>query len=153
LVWLGTNLDDAVWRLLAFGFAVQLIAETFDVVHAIGNDNGVAIQDTLNGRVESRPSIFLSSCSGVDIAVQSKKVIVDVLEFQTFDARFRGLFDALLEVLDELLAAVRLARFGVAGEEEELFVIEYGLEGLLGDVGLEWVCASTHRHGLGLSLK
>lgn len=49
-----------------------------------------------------------------------------MLEFQTFDARFRGLLDALLEVLDELLAAVRLARFGVAGEEEELFVIETG---------------------------
>lgn len=76
-----------------------------------------------------------------------------MLEFQTFNARFRGLLDAFLEVLDELLAAVRLARFGVAGEEEKLFVIKDGLEGLLGDVGLEWVCASTHRHGLGLSLK
>jgi hypothetical protein len=153
LIWLSANLDDTVWCLSTFGFAVQLIAEAFDVVHAVGNDDGVTIQDTFDGRVESCPSIFLSACSGVDIAVQSKKVIVDVLEFQTFDARLRRLFDALLEVLDELLAAVRLARFGVAGKEEELFVIEYGLEGLLGDVGLEWVCASTHRHGLGLSLK
>lgn len=153
MVWLGADLDDAVWRLLTFGLAVQLIAKTLNVVHAIGDDNSVAVQDTLNGRVESCPGIFLSSCGSIDIAVQSKKVIIDMLEFQTFDARFRGLFDALFEVLDELLAAVRLARFGVAGKEEELFVMEYGLEGLLGDVGLEWVCASTHRHGLGLLLK
>jgi len=153
LVWLGTDLDNAVWRLSTFGFAVQLIAEAFNIVHAVSDDNSVAIQGTLDSRVESCPGIFLSSCSGVDIAVQSKSVVVDVLEFQTFDARFRRLLDAFLEVLDELLAAVRLARFGVAGKEEELFVIEYGLEGLVGDVGLEWVCASTHRHGLGLSLK
>ena len=126
LVWLGTDLDNAVWRLSTFGFAVQLIAEAFNIVHAVSDDNSVAIQGTLDSRVESCPGIFLSSCSGVDIAVQSKSVVVDVLEFQTFDARFRRLLDAFLEVLDELLAAVRLARFGEAGEEEELFEIETG---------------------------
>ena len=110
----------------AFRFTVKLIAEAFDIIHTVGNDNSVAIQDTLDGRVESCPSIFLSSRGGVDIAVQSKSVVVDVLEFKTFNARFRGPLDAFLEVLNELLAAVRLARFGVAGEEEELFVIETG---------------------------
>ena len=103
-----------------------MIAETFDVVHAIGDDDGVAIQDTLDSRVESCSSILFSSCGGVDIAVQSKSVVVDVLEFKTFNARFRGPLDAFLEVLNELLAAVRLARFGEAGEEEELFEIETG---------------------------
>ena len=43
LVWLGTDLDDAVRRLSTFGFAVQLIAEPLDVVHAIGDDDGVTI--------------------------------------------------------------------------------------------------------------
>jgi len=123
---LSTDLDDTVRRLHTFGFAVQLIAEPFDVIHAVGDDDRVAIQGALDGRVESCTSIFFSSCSGVNIAVESEVVVVNVVEFQTFDARFRSFFDAFLEVFDDLLAAVRLARFGEAGEKEELFVIVTG---------------------------
>jgi hypothetical protein len=62
-----------------------LVAKAFDVVHAVGDDNGVTIQGALDGRVKSCPSIFLGSRGSVDISVESKRVVVDVMEFQTLD--------------------------------------------------------------------
>lgn len=117
---MGSDLDDAVGSLHGFGFAEKLVAEAFDVVHPIGNDDGVAVQRPLDGRVERSTSIFLCSRGGVDVAVESKRVVVDVEEFQALDARLCGLGYATLEVADELVAAVGFAGFGIAGEQEEL---------------------------------
>lgn len=69
------------------------------------------------------------------MAVERERVVADVEELEALDARVRGGGDARGEVGDELLAAVRFAGFGVAGEEEEL-VLRDGLDVALGHGGM-----------------
>lgn len=104
-----------------FGLAVKLVAKALDIVHAVRHDDRVAIEGALDGGTEAGAGIFFRARGGVDASVEREGVVADVLEFQALDARLGGGGDAAGEVFEELVAAVRFAGFGVAGEEEELW--------------------------------
>jgi hypothetical protein len=82
-----------------------LVAEAFDVVHAVGDDDRVLIEDALDGGGKGRAGIFLRARGGVDGAGESEGVVGDVDDFQALDSRGGGVGDFLVEVGDELLAA------------------------------------------------
>ena len=115
MVRLGSDLDDAVGCLHGFGLAVKLVAEAFDVVHAVGDDDRVTVQGAFDSGLECCAGIFLGARSGVDIAVESEGVVVDVVQFYALDARLGGIRYALFKLADQLLAAICLARLGKPG--------------------------------------
>lgn len=86
------NVDHARRRLHGFGFAVQLVAETLDVVHPIGDDEGVLGKVSLDSRREGSAGIFLCPRGGiVDIPGKGKGIVGDVNSFQLFDACIPGI--------------------------------------------------------------
>lgn len=113
--------DDAARGLQCFGLAVQLVAEALDVVHSIGDDDVIARQHPLYGRIFFRPCIFLGSGSVVDAARYPEGLIVDEVDFQPADTcvgTWAG--DGRLEMFLQLQRPRRLPRRGIAADENEL---------------------------------
>lgn len=69
------------------GFAVELIAEALDVIHTIGNDDVIARQHPLHGRIFLRARILLGFGSVVDITSDAEGLIVDEMHIEPIDAR------------------------------------------------------------------
>lgn len=113
-------MDHTVRGLNGLCFAVQLIAEAFDIVHAIGNYNDIRRQNSFDGRRKSCSGVLLRTCSSVDIASQAKAFVIDMLDFETLDSGLFGVGYFSGEKIDELTAAEGLATGRVARDEEEL---------------------------------
>jgi hypothetical protein len=117
----GAGTDHAAGRLQGLGLAVQLVAEALDVVQPVGDDNVVARQHPLDGRILLRPRILLGLGRVVHAARHAERLVVDEMDLEATDAGIAGRArDAGLEVVLELEGARRLARRGVAAEEDEL---------------------------------
>jgi hypothetical protein len=72
--------DDAAGGLQSLGLAVQLVAEALDVVQAIGDDDVVARQDSLDGGIFFRTCILLGFGGMVDGARHTKRLVVDKMD-------------------------------------------------------------------------
>lgn len=113
-------MNDTICRLYSFGFTIELIAKSFDVIHPICHDNGISIEHTLNGRRQRGASIFLRARSGIDFAGQAQASVVNVVNFEAFHSRLVGFGDFLLQVLNQLRASEGLAAGWVARNENQL---------------------------------
>lgn len=106
----GWHSYNTAHRSHGLGFAVHLVPEAFNIVHPIRNHYRLGSDLALDGRGEGRARIFLTTRICVCIARQAKTLVVDELDLEARDARvFRGR-DAGVEVGDQLLAAIGLAR-------------------------------------------
>lgn len=126
LVGVGAYVDDAARGGQGLGLAVQLVAEALDVVHPVGNDNVVARQHALDGRVLLGAGILLGPCCVVDGARHAQGLVVDEVHFQAAGARIAaaiaigggggggGIGDLSFAVLLELEGACRLPRGWIA---------------------------------------
>lgn len=79
--------DNAAGGLQGLGLAVQLVAEAFDVVQAICNDNVIPRQDPLDGRIFFRTGILLGSGRAVDGARHAQHLVVDEMDLEAGRAR------------------------------------------------------------------
>jgi hypothetical protein len=80
-----------------------LISEALDVIHAIGDDDVIARKHSLYGRIFLRTRILLGSCSVIDRARDTQRLIVDEVHFQSAGARIgSGAGDLGLAVFLEL---------------------------------------------------
>jgi hypothetical protein len=68
------------------GLAVQLVPEALDVVHSIGDDDVVARQHALHGRIFLGTRILLSPRSVVDGARHAQRLVVDEVHLQSAGA-------------------------------------------------------------------
>ena len=84
---------NAARSLHSFGLAVQLISKPFDVVQAIGNDNGVSPQGPLDCRVLRRPSVFLTPRFAIDAAIDPKAFVVDMTHTESAGVQVYGGID------------------------------------------------------------
>jgi len=85
-----SNTNHAARGLQGFGFAVELIPEALDVVEAICNDDIIARQNPLDGRVFLGTCVLFGLRSVVDSAGEAKGLVVDEMDFEAADARIRG---------------------------------------------------------------
>lgn len=106
-------MNYAICSLHCFCFAVELVAETFDVVHSVCYDDCVLREVPFYGGGEGCSSVFFGTSCGIDIAIEAKIVVIDVDDFETFVSGFLGGGDFVGEVLDELGASRGFAAGGI----------------------------------------
>jgi hypothetical protein len=87
------------WCALGFRLAEHLIAKPLDIVHVVGNDDGIGSQIALDGRGQSSSRIFLASRSTIYIALKSQVLIVQVVDLEFGDACVFGRRDLLRKVV------------------------------------------------------
>lgn len=109
--WEGGGTDDAAGRRDGLGLAVQLVAEALDVVEAVGDDNVVAREHSLYGRIFLRAGILLGPGRVIDMARDTQRLIVDEVHLEPAGARIGRVVGNLgLAVLLQLQRACRLPR-------------------------------------------
>ena len=88
-----------------------MVAEALDVVEAVSDNDIVAGQEPLDGRIFFRARIFFGFGRAVDGARHSKRLIADQMDLQASGAGIGGrVGNAGLEELLELFGSGRLAR-------------------------------------------
>jgi len=94
---------------------VKLIAEAFNIIQSIGNDNVIPRQDPLHGRVLFGTGILLGLGCVVDVARHAQSLIADVVNLKAADSSVAGgAGDPGLKEGFELEGPCGLARRGVA---------------------------------------
>ena len=107
--------DHAVGRLHRLGLAVQLVAEALDVVEPVGDDDVVARQHALDGRIFFRARILLGLCGVIDTPGDAEGLVVDEVDSEAADACIgAGTGDLGLAKIFKLSRARRLPRGGVS---------------------------------------
>jgi hypothetical protein len=84
---------------LGFCLAEHLIAKSLDIVHVVGNDDGIGSQIALDCRRQSSSGIFFASRSTIYIALKSQVLIVQVVDLEFRDACVFGRRDLLCKVV------------------------------------------------------
>jgi hypothetical protein len=111
----GLGTDHAAGSGYRLGLAIQLVSEALDVVQAVGNDNVIAREDSLYGRIFLRTRILLGFGSVIDSARDTQRLVVDEVHLQAAGARIgTGSGDLGLAVLFELEGSSCLPRGGIA---------------------------------------
>lgn len=113
--------DHAAGSLNGLGLAVELIAKTFDVVQAIGDDDVVAREHPLYGRILLGAGILFSLGRVIDATGHAKRLIIDEVDLEPAGSPISTLAGDLgLEEILQLSGARGLAGRGIAGDNQEL---------------------------------
>ena len=113
--------DDAAGGLNGLGLAVELVAEALDVIEAIGYDNVVTGEHSLDGRVLLGTGIFFCLGRVVYPPGQAKRLVVDEVDLEPAVAGIGVLAGDLgLEKVLQLEGTGGLASRGVARDDKEL---------------------------------
>ena len=113
------------------GGAIQLVSVSLDVVQAVGDDDVVLADQSLDRRELGCATVLLSTHVAVHVSAETQCLIGDMMDAESCDAGVRrrrrrrrrpaaGVGDALLERFDQLPCAMRLPGRGVPGYDDEL---------------------------------
>jgi hypothetical protein len=113
--------DHAAGSLNGLGLTIELIAKTFDIVQAVGDDNVVAGKHPLYGRILFRAGVLLSLGGMVYPTGHAKRLIVDEVNLELAGPGIGALAGDLgLEEILQLEGARGLARRGISRDDQKL---------------------------------
>lgn len=125
--------DDAAGGLDGLGLAIQLVAEAFDVVEAVGDDDVVTGEHPLHGRILFRAGILFSLGRVIYPTGHAKRLVVDEVDLELAGPRIGALAGDLgLEEVLQLPGACGLARRGIPRDDQELRSIS---------IPCDWTCS------------
>jgi hypothetical protein len=117
---LGVQPYHTTRRLHRLGLTVELVPEALDIVQAVGNDDRVAVEQSLHRRHLRGTCILLRPGSTIGGAGEAERLGGDVVYCEPCDSGVGRRGDSGGEVGGQLLAAVGFAGTRIAGYHQQL---------------------------------